>query len=317
MSTEHQALTVLQKLASPQPTITATGLLAPSGGAISNQGTPGAATVSYKLVSKSATGAKRSLATANITTTSANATLNGSNFNRITWTDPTAIGSGTIEVYRTAGGPDQGYIGVVAAGVQSFDDTGIAGGVSPILPVATTRKYKVVALGVDDREAVAGTEGSSAVGPESLSSSTPMHGSFTAVTGATGYLVYRTDTILTKGLIATLAAGVTTFDDTGTAGDGNDPNTTDETGVGDSVDIGHLNDVVVMVGGTFVATLKIQVLIDGTNWIDWDSAKTAPGCLATIRQARAIRPVMTAYTSGTVLAGYSGELSTDREPHFH
>lgn len=181
---------------------------------------------------------------------------------------------------------------------------------------ATNYSYKIVVLGVAGRIGAAGTAGTTSSGNATLNGTNKNKVDWSAVTGATGYLVYRTVGGATQGLIATLDSATLTFTDTGVVADGTSAPSTDATGVGDAVDVSHLNNVVAMFGGTFVGTIKLQTTNDGSNWIDWGSAKTSPGVIATIPQCLQIRPVMTAYTSGAVLGGYSGELSNSREPHF-
>lgn len=92
--------------------------------AVTPQGASGSTTYGYKIVGVTANG-NRTAASAEDTTATGNATLDGTNFNRITWTD--VAGADTYEVYRTTGGATQGLIGTVAAGVEQFDDTGLEG----------------------------------------------------------------------------------------------------------------------------------------------------------------------------------------------
>ena len=102
-----------------------TQLPTPSAPTITNVGTPGATTYSYKVVAYTATSTDHSPASANGTTATGNATLNGSNYNHIVITP---INGATIYyVYRTVGGATQGLISAVGVSVQTltFDDTGI------------------------------------------------------------------------------------------------------------------------------------------------------------------------------------------------
>lgn len=92
---------------------------------ISIQGTPGAAVIEYVAVAHNATGA--TIGSAKAHTATANATLSGSNFPRVTWTPPLDSGvATTYDLYRVTGGPSQGKI---ATGLTSptFDDTNVAG----------------------------------------------------------------------------------------------------------------------------------------------------------------------------------------------
>jgi hypothetical protein len=111
---------------------------------ITNIGTAGAATWSYKIVSKDANG-NYTAASAAGTTTTGNATLNGTNFNRLGWTaDPAAS---SYDVYRTAHGTTPsttGFIGNTSS--TTFDDTGLAGDSSTAPSVGSE---KIVQLGGD------------------------------------------------------------------------------------------------------------------------------------------------------------------------
>lgn len=309
MSATVKQIVVEKIIAGPgAPTVTAGGMLAPTSGAAAGQGAPGVTTVTYKLVSVAASGA-RSLGTANISNALSNATLDGTNFNRLTWVDNPAAHH--VEIYRTVGGPDQGYIGTVLTGVQTFDDTGIAKAATPILPVATTRKYKIVSLGTDNpsgthRQSAAGAEGTSAVGPETLTADTPMTVDWTAVTSAQGYQVYRTDALVTKGLIGSTDAATSILSDTGVVGDGNDPPTTDGTGISIPADVRDLGDKYLQIGGTFVATLQVQGTINGVDWKDEGAAITAVGIVAIAPSYALLRIKETAFTSGAPTAHLAG-----------
>jgi len=117
-------------------------------GNIITTGTPGGTTYTYKIVAKDGNG-NTTAASAAGTTTTGNATLNGSNFNRIqlnlcntlTGLSANIIGWSTVDVYRTASGgtpSSTGKIGTIvptyvggnsAYGTCNFtlDDTGLAG----------------------------------------------------------------------------------------------------------------------------------------------------------------------------------------------
>lgn len=98
-------------------------LITPVGPLVGQVGTPGAASVTYVIVARNSTG--HSPGSQPTTTTTANGGLSGTNFNRLNWT-PVARAT-SYQVYRTAGGPNQGLIGTVSAPVTTFDDTGLAG----------------------------------------------------------------------------------------------------------------------------------------------------------------------------------------------
>jgi hypothetical protein len=112
---------------------------------VTPQGTTGAATWTYRLVALDADGHVSAVGTAGSTATG-NATLTGVNFNRITWTDPSGDVA-SIRIYRTAVGTSPtttGLIGTVLAGVQTFDDTGLAGDASTAPAADTTGIGKAI-----------------------------------------------------------------------------------------------------------------------------------------------------------------------------
>lgn len=93
--------------------------------AVVPQGASGSTAYTYGIVGIDANG-KRSEVDLDVEA-SGNATLDETNFNRMTWTDITGYVS--YDIYRTAsaGTPSTtGLIGNVLAGVQTFDDTGLA-----------------------------------------------------------------------------------------------------------------------------------------------------------------------------------------------
>lgn len=98
-----------------------------TGGAVSNQGTAGATTYTYKVVPLNTAGVE-GVGSADITTTTGNATLGVTNFNRITWTRKRGVPG--YRVYRTVGGGSTGVISYVVgnAAAMQVDDTGLVGG---------------------------------------------------------------------------------------------------------------------------------------------------------------------------------------------
>jgi len=91
---------------------------------VTPQGTTGATTYSYKIVATQ--GGGWTAASVAGTTTTGNATLDGTNFNRITWTG--ISGATGYHVYRTVGGATQGKISTITIGTTvTLDDTGLAG----------------------------------------------------------------------------------------------------------------------------------------------------------------------------------------------
>jgi hypothetical protein len=108
----------------PQPTITP-------------QGTTGAATYSYRVTAINEYG--ETVGSTVGTTTSGNATLSVTNFNRITFTRVYAASG--YRVYRTAGTGGAGYIGFTAEAygqTPTFDDTGIAADTNITAPATGT-----------------------------------------------------------------------------------------------------------------------------------------------------------------------------------
>jgi len=93
---------------------------------------------------------------------------------------------------------------------------------------ATAYSYKIVAMHRHGQTAVS-SAGSTASGNATLSSSNFNRVTWTAVTGATAYLVYRTVGAATTGLIAVVGA-VTQLDDTGLTGDTTTAPTVNTTG---------------------------------------------------------------------------------------
>jgi len=113
------------------------GLLPPLITTITQGGTPGATSYSYAVTANNAAG--ETIGSQVVTTTTGNATLNGTNFNTINWSS--VVGATTYNVYRTAssGTPSStGKVGTAIAGT-TFNDTGIAGGSA--LPTANTTGY--------------------------------------------------------------------------------------------------------------------------------------------------------------------------------
>jgi hypothetical protein len=116
---------------------TVSALSNPAAPSVANQGTPGMTSYSYKVVA--ITTANHTAASSAGTTTTGNATLNGTDFNRVTWTR--IAGAQTYDVYRTAGGATQGLI---ATGIvnPTLDDTGLAGDSASAPATNTTGVFK-------------------------------------------------------------------------------------------------------------------------------------------------------------------------------
>jgi hypothetical protein len=109
----------------------------PGAPTVTNIGTPGAKTVTYKIVAINGTGTTDAGAAG--TTSAANATLDGTNYNHLTWTAVTgAVG---YWIFRTAtNGTAPTTIGRIAVlgAVTSYDDQGGAGDLSTAPIINTT-----------------------------------------------------------------------------------------------------------------------------------------------------------------------------------
>jgi hypothetical protein len=97
----------------------------PGAPSVAVHGAGGTTTFSYKIVGVDAQGGVTAASSAGSTAVGTDGSQSGTDFNRLTWTDPANAVS--IQVYRTAGGATQGLIATVAPGVQTLDDTGLAG----------------------------------------------------------------------------------------------------------------------------------------------------------------------------------------------
>lgn len=75
---------------------------APAGLAVANTGAAGA--VTYRYIITSVNGVGESTGSTEVTNTTSNATLNGTNYNTVTWTASTANGVTGYKLYRTAAG---------------------------------------------------------------------------------------------------------------------------------------------------------------------------------------------------------------------
>ena len=78
---------------------------------------------------------------------------------------------------------------------------------------------------------------------------------------------------------------------------------------GTPVDVSHLEDVSILIGGTFVGTVNIEVSMDGTNWVALTGAlggATAPVVALVGLPVKEIRTDVTAYTSGAIEVLFAG-----------
>lgn len=109
----------------------------PLASVITQFGTPGAAAVTYKLVGNTPLGYHTAAGSAS-TTNTANATLDGTDYNLIA--SPALAGVVSYDIYRTAGGPSQGKLtgSPFAVGAFPVHDTGLVGDASTPTAVNTT-----------------------------------------------------------------------------------------------------------------------------------------------------------------------------------
>ena len=91
---------------------------------VTNQGNPGATSYGYKIVGLLGDGTTHSTASAEGTTATGNAALDGTNFNRVTWT--AAANAASYIVYRTTGGASPPVKLTTTTGL-TYDDIGSAG----------------------------------------------------------------------------------------------------------------------------------------------------------------------------------------------
>jgi hypothetical protein len=99
----------------------------PGAPTVTNVGTTGAATWTYKIVAKQLDGSNTAAGAAGSTTTG-NATLTTSNYNHLAWTAVT--GAASYDIYRTAHGTTpstNGKLATVTAPIVTYDDKAAAG----------------------------------------------------------------------------------------------------------------------------------------------------------------------------------------------
>jgi hypothetical protein len=153
IGTEPEALTVNPDITSPgwffrknvgdaevilvgtRPTLKI--LSTPGTPTISPQGVTGATSYSYKVVACDAYG--KTLASTAGTTATGNATLTGSNFNRVSWSAVT--GAETYRVYGRTGGAEL-YIATVTAPTVQYDDTLAVVTPAGAVPAANTTGFE-------------------------------------------------------------------------------------------------------------------------------------------------------------------------------
>lgn len=111
-----------QRLRIGEDAVTIAALIRSSALDVRQQGATGATSYAYSVLYDDGVSGGLQLV-ADGTTTTGNATLDGTNFNRLRWL---TLGSGTYKIYRSSGGASQGLIGTVVD-AEIFDDTGLLG----------------------------------------------------------------------------------------------------------------------------------------------------------------------------------------------
>jgi hypothetical protein len=169
---------------------------------VQNIGVVGAATVSYKVQAVMANG-DLSPVSAQATTTTSRATIDNTNFNRISWAQ--VPGAASYNIYRTVAPTTPSTTGLIGStSALTYDDTGLAGdGTSaPTFTNASTWSYKVVARGQDGvSRGVASGVGSTATGRAILSENNYNSLKFPICVDGIFYDIYRT---ASGGIPATL-----------------------------------------------------------------------------------------------------------------
>lgn len=223
-----------------------TQLATPATPVITNAGTAGVTSYSYKIVARSGVGAIMGTTPASAagSTTTGNGTLTVTNYNIVTFAS--VAGASSYDVYRTAGGATQGRIGTVVQSISSvtgvqvtsyaFNDTGFAADGTTAPTTNSTGLFK--APGVDFlalttpvggvatpngttgattytyvvvARSYSGTSAASASITTTTGNATLSTTNFVAVTwnpvpGAVSYDVYRTAGGATQGLIKNVAS---------------------------------------------------------------------------------------------------------------
>jgi hypothetical protein len=187
--------------------------------------------------------------------------------------------------------------------VPLFVNTPSAGpGVTPTGGAAGHFTYKLVGIAADGVSHSAASAGTAITnGPTTLDGTHYNTIDQTGVTdaGAAFFDVYRTAGGTTQGKIGRIAVdGSTTLRDNGLVGDGATAPASNNSGTGLQASLPMNNGATVFVGGTFTATLQLQVTPDGTNWLSLGSTITGDA-YASVPVCVAVRSTMSAYTSGT------------------
>ena len=77
-------------------------------------------------------------------------------------------------------------------------------------------------------------------------------------------------------------------------------------GVGASIVVDRFTSKTIAIGGTFVATLRVEGTIDGVNWIALGADITSPVLQLYDQTVQRLRIRTVAFTSGVPLASFNG-----------
>lgn len=77
----------------------------------------------------------------------------------------------------------------------------------------------------------------------------------------------------------------------------------------DAIDVEHVENTAVIIGGTFTGTVSLQISFDGSTWINHPTinGKTAAFAGTVGFRCKALRMNCTAYSSGTIKTAVSGD----------
>ncbi len=204
------------------PTPTATKPSQNATPTVTPTGTTGATSYSYIIEAVGTIG--NSAASAAGTTATGNATLSSTNYNALSWTAFTPSSGSVLyyKIYRTVGGSTIGLVGTTTG--TTFNDTGYTGNGASItaggnLTASTTYYYKITAIDGTGGESAASTETSVATDTTLKT----IDVSWSAVSGAVAYKVYRSTATGTEVYLTTVQTN--SFTDVGsiTAGSTSPP----------------------------------------------------------------------------------------------
>lgn len=284
------------------PTVTPTRPATPANVAAAPGGATGATTITYKVVARKAN-TQYSAPGAATPITNSNNTIDGTNFNTVTWDAVAGMGASDFyDVYRIRSGQSDKLVASVAGNLLTANDTGGTTVQSP--EAAVTTSYYLVFFNSAGQHTVRSTIGTTANGYAAPSATLPHELSWGPLSSPTSFYtgvcqIYRSVGGVSQGLIGTVANGVTVFTDTGQTGDGTTAPTTNTSGMGLPLNVSALGVYkTVQLTGMGTQTVQIQGSLDGVNWVNDGSALTADGKVDTSSRWEFMRTNMTSYSSG-------------------